>query len=218
MAIENTTDFYGRNPELVLLAALADGGTDGLIEGMEARGQRQLVNSDQLPTQIEHGTRAEFEAVGFVFGEPNKSDPLFTPTMLPEGWKREGTDHSMHSNVVDPLGRTRVSVFYKAAFYDRRAGMSLMTPSGYLNGFLWADDVDALPILDDVWLTSQIADETLAQIRDGHLTDAAQWDERIADTNRTEANRAACREHQKGDRQLAAKAEAFRVRIAGGRK
>jgi hypothetical protein len=87
------------------------------IEAMERDGQQQLVHSDRLPTD----RRGDFEALGFTFGEPDPDDPLFCPATLPDGWEKRSTDHSMGSVIVDPLGRERVSIFYKAAFYDRSA-------------------------------------------------------------------------------------------------
>ena len=46
--------------------------------------------------------------------------------LLPEGWKREASYHPMWSHIVDGAGKQRVSIFYKAASYDRKAHMSLV--------------------------------------------------------------------------------------------
>lgn len=115
---ENTSN---RDPMLHLLGATSDGHSD-YVTGMEATGQRQLVSSSVLPVDT-MGTDDQFEALGFVFGEPDPSDPLFRPAQLPQGWRKEGSDHSMGSYVLDERGVRRVSVFYKAAYYDRRAHM-----------------------------------------------------------------------------------------------
>ena len=80
-----------------------------------------LVNSELLPLDTRRVDRAVFEKMGIVFGEP--VDDLFVRATLPEGWKKKPTDHSMWSKVVDERGRERISVFYKAAFYDRSAHM-----------------------------------------------------------------------------------------------
>lgn len=45
---------------------------------------------------------------------------------MPDGWKKEPTDHDMWSRIVDEKGRERAMVFYKAAFYDQRADMRLV--------------------------------------------------------------------------------------------
>lgn len=101
---------------------------DGSIEAMEAEGQRQFVNGDSIPVRIQ-GNKAEVEALlthwGFELGSQHKQDELFRWAMLPNGWKREATDHSMWSKIVDDQGRERISIFYKAAFYDRDAFMRL---------------------------------------------------------------------------------------------
>jgi hypothetical protein len=48
---------------------------------------------------------------------------MFRQATLPPGWKKTGSDHDMWSYVEDERGLRRVAVFYKAAFYDRRADM-----------------------------------------------------------------------------------------------
>lgn len=97
------------------------GGNPGAILAQESRGQKELVNSAQLPTQCSAADRAKLEAAGVVFGEPTKGDPLFCAATLPAGWKKVATDHSMWSDLVDETGKKRGSIFYKAAFYDRSA-------------------------------------------------------------------------------------------------
>lgn len=151
--IENTSN---RDPLLHLLGAMSDG-SGGYVEGMEAAGQRQLLESCDLPTDTS-GTDEEFLKLGFTFGEPHQHDPLFRPATLPEGWKREGTDHAMHSKILDEFGRERVGVFYKAAFYDRRADMHLNTVFGYVSNALY---YGTEPILDDEWATVEAATEAI---------------------------------------------------------
>lgn len=107
---------------LVLLEALATGDVGGAIERSEARGQAALVHGDDLPTDMDGVTQEEVtEATGIVFGE--KVDHLLTRVTLPAGWSKRRTDHAMHSELVDDKGRVRAGIFYKAAFYDRRADM-----------------------------------------------------------------------------------------------
>jgi hypothetical protein len=97
--------------------------TPGGIEAQEKAGQALLVASTNMPKEM-HPSREAFEKVGFKFG--NEVDELFLTASLPSGWKRVATDHSMHSTIVDEQGFERVSIFYKAAFYDRRADASLV--------------------------------------------------------------------------------------------
>lgn len=112
--IENTS----KRPRLDWLF----GGNPDAIVGQEAEGQRQLLSSDRLPTK----TRGDFEALGFTFGDPDPSDPLFRPATLPDGWTREGSAHAMWSYLLDERGIKRVAIFYKAAFYDRDAFMNIL--------------------------------------------------------------------------------------------
>jgi hypothetical protein len=107
--------------EAFLLEAMVVG-TSKAIENQEARGQREQVRSSRLPKDLQH-PREKFEAAGIVFGED--VDDLFVSVTLPEGWLFKATDHSMWSKLHDEQGRERASIFYKAAFYDRKAHASL---------------------------------------------------------------------------------------------
>jgi hypothetical protein len=147
MNVENTQE---RDPMLHLLGAMSDGPSN-YITDMEAAGQQQLVNSDQLPTEAPW---AALEKLGFKRGKPVEGDPLFTHCDLPEGWRRQGTDHAMHSNVIDERGVERVGVFYKAAFYDRRADAHLINVYG-----------DGPVKLPDVWPV--LTDEERADFAQG---------------------------------------------------
>lgn len=99
----------------------ATAATPGGIERQEAQGQRDLVNSANLPTEAPW---KELAALGVIKGE--RVDDLFTSATLSEGWKKEATDHSMWSKLVDADGKVIAQIFYKAAFYDRSAHMYLV--------------------------------------------------------------------------------------------
>lgn len=120
--IENTAR---RDPALHLLGSLSDRPA-GYIEDMEAAGQQQLVNSDLLPVEANPADDTAWIALGFTLGEVVADDPLFRHAILPNGWSRKADGHAMWSNIVDERGIERVSIFYKAAFYDRRASASLV--------------------------------------------------------------------------------------------
>ena len=94
------------------------------IEAQEARGQRELVASTKLPTDCRDDE--PMIALGFTFGPADEGDPMFRDATLPEGWRRRGSDHAMWSHIIDERGIKRVSIFYKAAFYDRSAHMGLL--------------------------------------------------------------------------------------------
>lgn len=125
--VRNDTALVDKHP----IMGLAIAGFPGGIEASEAAGQRQLVASEVLPVDITHYRVGEerrdaiqlLESWGFVFGEGVQGDPIFRHAKLPPGWKKEATEHSMWSRIVDEKGRERCSVFYKAAFYDRSATM-----------------------------------------------------------------------------------------------
>lgn len=93
--------------------------TPGGIEHHEAEGQQRFVATDKMPLEL-NPDRASFEALGFTFGK--QLDDIFIEATLPPGWtKRASPNHSMWSYIYDETGKKRVSIFYKAAFYDRSA-------------------------------------------------------------------------------------------------
>lgn len=90
--------------------------------GIEAQ---EFVNSTTLPIKFNFATQEQFEKMGIVFGDRPVGNDLFCEAVLPEGWHKEATAHSMWSDLVDDQGRRRASIFYKAAFYDRNAFMDI---------------------------------------------------------------------------------------------
>ena len=120
---------------LAALRALLDGdvenfkaaSTPGGIEAQERAGQVTFVANETLP--ILGRCREQLEAMGIEFGEP--VDDLFIEAKLPDGWQKVATSHSMHSDLLDDQGRKRASIFYKAAFYDRRADISICRRFSY---------------------------------------------------------------------------------------
>lgn len=111
MRIPNTAQqphrdwLFGRNP--------------GAIEDQEAAGQQALVASSQLPVD----GSAECAKYGITIMGDSPNDPLFVDVQLPPGWTIKPTDHSMWSDLLDADGKKRAAIFYKAAFYDRKAHM-----------------------------------------------------------------------------------------------
>lgn len=101
------------------------GGEDpsDIIPQQEAKGQQDFVNSTTLPKNIRNGSKEQLEEMGIVFGED--VDDLFVEVQLPEGWKREATDHDMWNKLVNKKGEEQAMIFYKAAFYDRDAFISI---------------------------------------------------------------------------------------------
>lgn len=102
-------------PQLALMMGLGR----GAIEAQEAQGQADLIKSVSFPT---NGDQDDIlEQLGFKLGEPYADDPLFRDVEMPKGWKKSATGHAMHSHVLDETGAERIGIFYKAAFYDRKA-------------------------------------------------------------------------------------------------
>lgn len=160
------------------LLVLATGDSNAVIEGQERAGQAQLVHSDRLPTHLDDSDQAVFEALGFTFGEPDPSDSLFRPATLPEGWKREAADHAMWSYIVDELGRRRVAIFYKAAFYDRRAFMRLNTLSIYVFD---CQHKGVEIVTDETWATSVAVAEEASAWADTSQKRVDEWAQIAAD-------------------------------------
>lgn len=99
----------------------------GGIEQQEAAGQTYLITHEVLPRPgtIDswyrlNACRSQMEALGFVFGET--VDDLFVQCTLPSGWSKRADEHSSFwSGILDATGAERAALFYKAAFYDRKA-------------------------------------------------------------------------------------------------
>ena len=109
--ITNTSDDFRKE--------LLFGGNPGAIEFQEAIGQEELCNSDCLP--VKGSDDEKIQALPIEWGEVVPGDDLFKSVKLPKGWKIKPTDHSMWSDLVDDSGKKQAAIFYKAAFYDRRA-------------------------------------------------------------------------------------------------
>lgn len=201
--IENTQDPSSK--ELTTLLLLATGDTEAVIGAQERAGQAQLVHSDSLPTKV-HGDDAEFEALGFTFGQPDSHDPLFRPATLPDGWTKEAADHGMGSYVVDELGRRRVSVFYKAAFYDRRADMHIIGLHSYITGCIY----NGTPIVtDDAWATRANVAAALRKAAEKAQEDVDQWQEIAERRGPDETSGKYIAEHTEERDKFAALAESF---------
>lgn len=98
----------------------------GGIEAQEKMGQFEQSIKSTLPKDLD---RPSFEKMGFVFGEP--ADDLFVNVTFPPGWSKKPTDHSMWSDIVDDQGKKRGGIFYKAAFYDRKADVNFLSRYNY---------------------------------------------------------------------------------------
>lgn len=122
-APKNTKKDHDDNPVEFLVDALAMG-TSNAIMRQESEGQKALVNSNVLPTEMSSADRAILEAAGVRFLGTVEGDDLFQYVELPEGWQKKPAPSSFWSDLLDEKGRERAGIFYKAAFYDRKARLS----------------------------------------------------------------------------------------------
>lgn len=214
MPIHNPNADPHANALLGLAVSMSTGNPTAFIEEQERNGQAEIVHSDVLPTKM--GDRAAYEAVGFTFGDPVEGDDLFVHATLPAGWRREGTDHAMHSSIIDHLGRKRVGVFYKAAFYDRRADMRLVTVFEYAHDCLnlYGDGDPKVPVLDDQWATKEAFADALESWATREEADATDLEGSLG--RRDPDNAEACRKIIERQRGQAAKARKFAATIAAG--
>jgi len=192
--IRNTSKAMREDPAEALLAlavGMSTGSASSFIEDQERQGQSQLVNSDRLPSDIRD--REAFEALGFTFDKPDADDPMFMPATLPAGWKREGSDHAMWSYIVDELGRQRVAIFYKAAFYDRSAFARLVGLDSYVTN--WVEYDGPAVIFDDKWATRDAVRTAVAEAAGGCLKQAADFRRYAQEPGRDDTNRQWCGEH-----------------------
>lgn len=170
----NTTRAMHEDPAepLLILAEAMSSGNSAPILRQEADGQREIVNSDVIPTELMGCTEDDLTALGFVLGEPVNGDPMFRQATLPAGWKREGSDHAMWSYLLDGDGFQRCSIFYKAAFYDRSAHLSLSTVNGYVSTCLYEGTT---PVVCGDWATKEAVLAALAEVRAYHLEQVEFW-------------------------------------------
>lgn len=158
--------------DIIPIPALHGVHIPGAIEAQEAAGAAAMQAGDCEVIPAKGYIEDELTALGFVLGPIDPKDPLFREATLPPGWKRIGTGHSMHTDIVDELGRKRIGIFYKAAYYDRRADLSVVSVDGYVRACL---SKDTTPVLDDTWATREAVLKTLDDIETYELERAVQW-------------------------------------------
>lgn len=102
-------------------------GPDEAFEINGKDGQARMASMDVLPVQV-FASEANQDAFWYLFERSGgrgydvlEDDSLFREVELPPGWRKVPTEHYMHTNLVDDLGRKRAGIFYKPEFYDRRA-------------------------------------------------------------------------------------------------
>jgi hypothetical protein len=113
------------------LMIMAGENPSDILISKENQGQSWVRDTVKIPRK--NGYRSfvnesidVLKSLGITVTEtPN--DELFFDAVLPEGWRIEPTEHHMWSDVIDEKGVKRISMFYKAAFYDRDAFYKIIT-------------------------------------------------------------------------------------------
>jgi hypothetical protein len=159
---------------LALAIGMTEGNLDSFITGQEAAGQQEIVHSDVIPTRLIGCSEDDLTVLGFELGDQIEGDPLFRQATLPAGWSREGSEHAMGSYIVDGDGYRRCSIFYKAAFYDRDANLSLQTVYSYVGTCLSKKTV---PQVKGDWATRDAVLEALERHRAYNAENAVFWTE-----------------------------------------
>ncbi len=166
--------------------AMADGDIDnfvaaitpGGIESQEKAGQTKFVSEDVLPKDC---PKKDLEKLGFKFLK--NVDDIFVNVVMPAGWKKVPTDHSMWSDLIDDKGRKRASIFYKAAFYDRSAHMRLNRRFNVSKNYNLKDnelqfqvtDCESVVFQTEIIKTTTKYDETYNKIESTLRKEAANW-------------------------------------------
>lgn len=147
MTIEDPSSY---DPAVHLTGMDVEGASE-YIDAMERDGQRQLLNSTELPRRAKPNWDT-FEALGIRRGEDTGGpDGLFCQATLPDGWTREPSHSPMWSDILDQHGLKRASVFYQANFYAREAFITTAAPGIALAGKMMKDaDLTQLPALWNV--------------------------------------------------------------------
>lgn len=111
----------------------------------EADGQRSFTTSSTLPTQMGQDDRTVLEQAGVVFGDKVDGDEMFTYVTLPAGWEMVASpqNDSRWTELHDDKGRRRAMMFYKAAFYDRKAHLSTERRFGISSDYAYQDSNSA---------------------------------------------------------------------------
>ena len=108
--------------ELALMALGTEGGVP-LIERV-FQGDLQDVEKGRMKLPKDGSKNPVWKKIGVIFKEDVEGDALFRWAIVPEGWTVVRASHNSYSHLVDDKGRKRAQIYYKGAFYDRKADIS----------------------------------------------------------------------------------------------
>lgn len=153
-----------------LAASTGSRGLAGAVEEQEAAGQREIVRADVIPAK--GYSDDALTVLGFTLGPAVDGDPQFRRAALPEGWTRKPAEDPRGSYLLDDLDRRRCTIFYKAAFYDRDAYLTVVDVSGYV----YSRAYEKQPIVfDDVWATRDAVLTAIDEFRAADAERAREW-------------------------------------------
>ena len=145
------------------------GGNPNAIEAQETQGQKEVVESSQLPSKVNYPREIDIEEQYTLMGIKvignTEGDDLFLDVELPNGWKKDSTDHSMWNKLFDDKGRERLNFFYKAAFYDRDAFVNFTTRYNWQGNY---DNKDTMSYIVKDNATGEVIFETKKISRDSN--------------------------------------------------
>jgi hypothetical protein len=93
-------------------------------EAQKAESQACFVKSDLIPLKVSGAQHWELERLGFKLGDA--FDDMFMHAQLPVGWVKAPSDHVLHSDLFDELGRKRAGIFYRAEPNLQCADMTML--------------------------------------------------------------------------------------------
>jgi hypothetical protein len=109
--------------DVILSTCLALGTAEG-IPLLERMAQREIAQGGVLflDRAMKPGIVAVLERLGFQFPpETGDLDPILRPVVGPPGWTLRPKESAYWTDLLDPKGHVRGHIFYKGAYYDRRA-------------------------------------------------------------------------------------------------
>ena len=109
---------------LTLINALDGRNRDAdIVEIVERSAQDVAVSTTLMAKDMNPG-REVWESLGFEFADI-EGDDVLCRAKLPEGWTMNATDSQYWTEIRDENGMVRGKMFFKGAYYDRKARMAL---------------------------------------------------------------------------------------------
>lgn len=92
------------------------GARDGINDFMDYKEEEKKINENNYQY-----TKKKYEEMGIKIINEMLEDSELIEVKLPEGWKKQYTDHSMWTNIINEKGDKVFEYFYKSNPWDREA-------------------------------------------------------------------------------------------------